>query len=64
MKLVESDFRKIRKLVSEKYGKEYTVDYIRKVCNNQRRNRIIYEMAERYIQVVLEMEKKIEKLSK
>lgn len=62
--LVESDFRKIQKLLFEKHGKEYTLDYIRKVCKEKRNNEVIKEMAEQYVQIVQEMESKIDKLSK
>ena len=62
--LVESDFRKIQKLLIEKHGKEYTLDYIRKVCKGNRNNQLILSIAKRYCQLLLELEKKIDKLSK
>lgn len=62
--LVESDFRKIRKLLSDKYKKTYTVDYIRKVCKGKRNNSIILEIADQYVALLNELEDKIENLSK
>ena len=64
MKLAESDFRKIQKLISDKHGKKYTLDYIRKVCNGKRNNQMIQTMANLYLQIMREMEFKIENLSK
>ena len=61
--LVESDFRIIQKLVREKVGKEYSLDYIRKVCKKKRKNEAITLMAEKYVKVIREMESKIENLS-
>ena len=61
--LVESDFRKIQKLLLEKHGKAYTLDYIRKVCKGKRNNLAIRSIAEKYIQLLIELEKKIDKLS-
>lgn len=62
--LVESDFRKIRKLLKKKYRSDYSLDYIRKVCKGKRNNTIIQQMAEQYVQLLNELERKIEKLSK
>lgn len=62
--LVESDFRKIRKLLKEKYLSDYSLDYIRKVCKGKRNNTIIQQMAEQYVRLLNELERKIEKLSK
>ncbi|GAB4251288.1 MAG: hypothetical protein Tsb0034_30310 [Ekhidna sp.] len=62
--LVESDFRKIQKLLLEKHGKEYTLDYIRKVCKQKRNNEMIRQLAEQYMSLLKELENKIEKLSK
>jgi hypothetical protein len=44
--LVEADFREIQKLLRP--TKEYTVEYIRKVCKGKRSNAAITEMAEKY----------------
>ncbi len=63
MKLTESDFRKIQRLISKKFGTKYSLDYIRKVCNGKRNNKSILDMASQYIQIIQEMESKIERLS-
>ncbi len=57
--LVEADFRKIQKLLVKKHRREYTLDYIRKVCKGKRNNDFIYELAEKYVEILNEMEKKI-----
>ncbi len=62
--LVESDFRKIRNLLLKKYGTEYTLDYIRKVCKGHRNNSDIKEMSIQYARLLQEMKSKIEQLSK
>ena len=62
--LVEADFRKIQKLLLEKYGKEYTLGYIRKVCKGHRNNIEIKKMAAQYLNILKEMERRINKLSK
>ncbi len=62
--LVEADFRKIQKLILEKHGKEYTLDYIRKVCKGKRNNVDIQGLAERYLTVLKEMETRFNDLSK
>ncbi len=61
--LVESDFREIQKLISKKFGKEYTVGYIRKVCKGLRHNTKIIAMSKDYLEVRKEMRSKIDKLS-
>lgn len=61
--LVESDFRKIQQLLSEKYGSEYTIDYIRKVCKGHRNNADIKNMATKYSKLINKMKSKIDKLS-
>ncbi len=43
--LVESDFRKIQKLLLQKFGDEYTLDYIRKACKGKRNKPDIKNMA-------------------
>lgn len=62
--LVESDFRKIQKLLLQKYGTEYTLDYIRKVCKGHRNNTDIKNMATKYSKLLTELKSKIDKLSK
>ena len=62
--LVEADFKEIQKLIETKYGKEYTLSYIRKVCKGNRNNHSIIEIAEKYILLLKELEIKIENLSK
>ncbi|MEO9870262.1 hypothetical protein [Ekhidna sp.] len=62
--LVESDFRKIQKLLMKKFGTEYTLDYIRKVCKGKRNNPDIKKMAEEYSKLLHEMTTKIDQLSK
>ncbi|MEP1034846.1 hypothetical protein [Ekhidna sp.] len=62
--LVESDFRKIQQLLYQKYGTEYTLDYIRKVCKDKRNNIDIKTMATKYSKLMNEMKSKIDKLSK
>lgn len=62
--LVEGDFRKIQRLIKEKHGKEYTLDYIRKVCKGKRNNPEIKQLAEQYIIVLEEMENRLNDLSK
>jgi len=61
--LVESDFRKIQKLLIEKQGKEYTLDYIRKVCKGKRNNQSIKNLATKYSHLLEALEKEINKLS-
>lgn len=61
--LVESDFRKIKQLLHQKYGTEYTLDYIRKVCKGHRNNADIKSMATKYSKLMNEMKSKIDKLS-
>ena len=61
--LVESDFRKIQKLLMEKNGKEYTLDYIRKVCKGKRNNDAIKDMAQQYVLLVEELENRMDRLS-
>lgn len=61
--LMESDFREIQKLLSKKFGTEYTSGYIRKVCKGLRHNTNIIAMAEDYLAVRREMKSKIERLS-
>lgn len=62
--LVASDFREIQKLLLQKYGHEYSLDYIRKVCKGKRNNRDIKKMAIQYTVVVMEMKQKLDELSK
>lgn len=62
--LVESDFRNIQKLLFQKHGTEYTLDYIRKVCKGHRNNEDIKEMATNYSKLIIEMKLKIDQLSK
>ena len=62
--LVEADFRKIQKILLEKHGKEYTLDYIRKVCKSKRNNINIIDIAEQYLKVLREMETRFNDLSK
>ncbi len=62
--LVESDFRKIQKLLLQKHGTEYTLDYIRKVCKGHRNNADIKNMATKYSKLLTELKSKIDKLSK
>ena len=64
LELAESDFRKIQKLLSDKYEKNYSLDYIRKVCKGKRNNDTIKEMAEKYTLLIQEMEHRIKNLSK
>lgn len=61
--LVESDFREIQKLIFKKFGTEYTLGYIRKVCKDKRHNTNIKAMAEGYLKVQIEMKCKINELS-
>ena len=61
--LVESDFREIQKLIAHKYGREYTLGYIRKVCKGKRHNTNIKIMAQDYLKVKMEMKSKIDQLS-
>ncbi|WP_436515209.1 hypothetical protein [Ekhidna sp. To15] len=61
--LVESDFRKIQELLDQKYGTEYTLDYIRKVCKGHRNNADIKNMAIKYSKLLNKMKSKIDKLS-
>ena len=61
--LVESDFRKIQELLHEKYGQKFTLDYIRKVCKGKRNNDAIVRIAEQYMDLLEELEKKIKGLS-
>ncbi len=62
--LVEADFREIQSLISQKYGKEFTVGYIRKVCKGKRHNTTIMTMAKNYLRVRKEMKLKIDRLSR
>lgn len=62
--LVEGDFKEIQKLIDKKYRREYTLSYIRKVCKGKRTNKVIIEMAGKYILLLKELETKIENLSK
>lgn len=62
--LVEADFRKIQRLILEKHGKEFTLDYIRKVCKGKRNNIDIKDLAEQYLKVLKEMENRFDNLSK
>ena len=62
--LVESDFREIQKLLIRKFGIEYTVGYIRKVCKGKRHNTTIIAMAEDFLKIKKEMQSKIDGLSK
>lgn len=61
--LVEADFRQIQKLMVKKHGKEFTLDYIRKVCKGKRTNDNILNMAKKYQQLSTEMKSKIDHLS-
>lgn len=61
--LVESDFKQIRELIIKKFNKEYTLDYIRKVCKGKRSNAIIKNMAEGYLKLKGEEIAKLEKLA-
>ncbi len=61
--LVESDFRKIQKLLNEKYNQKFTLDYIRKVCKGKRSNENIAKIAAQYMDLLIELEKKIEELT-
>ncbi len=62
--LVESDFRRIQRLLLKKQGKEYTLDYIRKVCKGKRNNIQIKTVAEQYLLVLKEMETRMNSLIK
>lgn len=62
--LVESDFRNIQNLLFQKYGTEYSLDYIRKVCKGHRNNPDIKEMSLQYAALLQEMKSKIDQLSK
>ena len=62
--LVEADFRKIQKILLEKHGKEFTLDYIRKVCKSKRNNDEIMDIAKQYLMVLEEMETRFNDLSK
>ena len=62
--LVESDFRVIQELLEKKYDDKFTVGYIRKVCKGKRSNSTIKIMAEKYLDVLNEMTRKINRLSK
>jgi hypothetical protein len=61
--LVESDFREVQRLIKKKYGVNYTVGYIRKVCKGHRKNTNIIAMSEDYLKVRKEMKSKIDQLS-
>ena len=60
--LVESDFRKIAKLLKKRHRLEFTPDYIRKVCKGKRNNKVIMDLAEQYALILDEMEHRINQL--
>ena len=52
--LVEADFREIQSLLVVKHEKTYTIDYIRKVCKDKRKNVLIRRTALHYITCINE----------
>jgi len=61
--LIESDFRKIQEILRIKYGKAFSLDYIRKVCKGKRHNKQIRNLARQYIKVLNEMEIRFQELT-
>lgn len=61
--LVQADFREIQNLLTERYEKEFTVEYIRKVCKGKRTNSEILSMALKYVELLNEQKSKMKKLA-
>lgn len=61
--LVEADFKQIRKLIIDKYDREYTTEYIRKVCKGDRSNSMITAMALDYIELKKTYEAQLNRLA-
>lgn len=59
--LVAADFREIRSLIKANHQKQYTLDYIRKVCKGKRNNQLILRIAQQYIQYMNEALERIGK---